>query len=103
MKPESISKVVNGKRYSTDNATLVAHDAYWDGRNFERNGRNTFLYRTEHGNWFVVNQSQWDGERTQLTPVIESRALELYFGSLEEHEVAFEDAFPGVSGKIEEA
>jgi len=46
MKPGSMTKVIDRKRYSTDTATLIASDAYWDGSNFERHGRNAWLWRT---------------------------------------------------------
>ena len=33
-------RVVNGLRYSTETATVLASDVYWDGSNHERHGRN---------------------------------------------------------------
>jgi len=99
--PENFSRIVDRKKYDTATATLIAHDAYWDGHNFERSGRNTFLYRTPNGNYFEVTLSKWQGERDALTPVNLEEAIELYDGSLTEHEVSYQDAFPGV--KVEEA
>lgn len=94
--PEEFVKIVNRKRYSTATATLLASDAYWDGHNFERSGRNRFLYRTPHGSYFVVTLTRWQGERDRLEPVEQDEAIELYETSLTEHEVSYQDAFPGV-------
>ena len=47
--PKEMSAVIGGLRYSVDKATLIASDAYWDGHNWERQGRNSFLYRTPNG------------------------------------------------------
>jgi hypothetical protein len=92
---------VDHKRYSTETATLLADDEYWDGHNFEHNGRNEFLYRTPNGAYFTVNLTQWQGERDTLTPITLQEAIELYEGSLTEHRVNYQEAFPSV--KIAEA
>jgi len=94
--PEAFVRIVGQRRYSTATATLLASDAYWDGHNFERRGRNTFLYRTSHRAFFVVTLSQWQGERDTLTPIPEDEAMSLYENDLSEHEVTYEEAFPGV-------
>lgn len=99
--PTDLVRIVNRKRYSVKTATLIAHDAYWDGNNFERSGRNTFLYRTPRGNFFTVNLTRWQGERDTLTPVDQDEAIDLYENSLTEHEVKYSEAFPDVT--IEEA
>lgn len=101
MQPGTMTRVVEGRRYSTETATLLAHDVYWDGHNMERNGRNTFLYRTPKGNCFTVCLSQWQGERDTLQPVSEAEARELYEGPLCEHEVGYSEAFPDV--EVEDA
>ena len=44
-----MEQIINGLRYDTETAALVASDRWWDGHNFERNGRNTYLYRTKAG------------------------------------------------------
>ena len=41
MHPEKMTRIVDRKRYSTETATLIADDEYWDGHNWERRGRNT--------------------------------------------------------------
>jgi len=94
--PESFSKIVNRKRYSVKTATLVAGDDYWDGHNFERQGRNTFLYRTPNGAYFTVTLTQWQGEQDSLEPVSLEEAISLYEGPLSEHELSYQGAFPDV-------
>ena len=94
-------KVLNGKRYDTEKATVLAHDCYWDGHNMERYGHNTWLLRTARGAYFTVTRSQWQGEQDTLSPVSEAEARELYEGALSEHEVDWQAAFP--NAVLEEA
>jgi hypothetical protein len=93
--PDNFTRIVNRKRYSVDNATLLAHDNYWDGRNFEKNGRNTFLYRTPNGAYFEVRLTCWQGERDSLSPLDKEEAMGLY-EHLEEKCAEYDEAFPGV-------
>ncbi|TDA65935.1 MAG: hypothetical protein D9V45_03050 [Chloroflexi bacterium] len=97
--PKDFVRIINKKRYSVATSTLIAHDAYWDGHNFERSGRNEFLYRTPNGNYFTVNLTCWQGERDTLTPVSQDEAVELFESNLPEHEVSYAEAFPGVTVK----
>ena len=99
--PSNFERIVGGKRYSTATATLIADDAYWDGSNMERSGRNRFLYRTPKGAYFLVTLTQWQGEQDALEPITQQEAIELYEGSLTEHAVEYAEAFPEVN--IEEA
>ena len=99
--PKDMSAVVGGLRYSVDKATLIASDAYWDGHNWERKGRNCFLYKTEKGRYFTVRLTQWQGEQATLEPISQDAAISLWEGDLSEHEVEYEEAFPGV--KVEDA
>ena len=94
--PSNFTKIVDRKRYSTKMATLIASDSYWDGHNFERHGRNTFLYKTPKGAFFTVTLTQWQGEDDSLRPVDLDEAVELYEGPLSEPYVTYEEAFPGV-------
>lgn len=100
MQPGKMVRVVAGKRYSTETATQIASDAYWDGRNWERRGRNTFLFRTPSGRYFQHTRTQWQGELDSLEPLDIEQAQALY-EELPEHDLGFEDAFPGVP--VEEA
>lgn len=78
MHPDKMSAVIDGKRYSTETATLLASDEVWDGSNWERHGRNAFLYRTAKGAFFTVTLTQWQGERDTLTPVTVTEAKETF-------------------------
>lgn len=97
---DEMSRVVDGKRYTVGTATLIAHDRYWDGNNFDRNGRNSFLYKTKNGRFFIVHRTAWQGESDTLRPIDQQEAVEEY-EALREQIVSYEDAFPQV--KIEEA
>jgi len=100
MEPRMMNVVKDGKRYRTETATLIASDAYWDGHNWERHGRNTFLFRTPKGGYFVQHQTCWQGELDTLEPLSQEEAIKMY-EELPEHEVEFEEAFPGI--EIEDA
>lgn len=89
----NLTRLVDGKRYSVSKSTIIASDCYWDGNNMERGGRNTFLLKTQRGNYFLVNVTQWQGEQDTLSPVSEDDAAHMY-EELPEHEVDFEEAFP---------
>ena len=125
MGPHLMDVVVEGKRYRTAAATLLASGPAWDarlgdeprrllevrvggvdlsavagGRGWERLGWQAFLFRTQKGNYFAQFQSTWPGERDRLLPLSLNEAMRLY-GELPEKKVSFEQAFPGV--EIEEA
>lgn len=99
MKPLDVVQVVDGRRYSTLTATLLAGDDYWDGHNFERRGMNLFLFRTPKGAYFTQTRTCWDGSQQHdglLTPVTQADAIGL-FESMREQRVTWEEAFPGIS------
>lgn len=98
--PENMSAVINRKRYSTETATLLAGDDYWDGHNYERRGRNTFLYRAPKGAYFAVYRTCWQGEFDRIDPLTREEAITL-FEELREKRVEFNEAFPGIA--VEEA
>ena len=93
MQPRNMNWVVAGKRYRTDKATLVAHDAYWNNYNWEQGGRNTFLFRTSRGNFFAQHQTLAPGEADNIKPLEISEAMHLY-QSLHKKEVPFVVIFP---------
>ncbi|MFP3880479.1 MAG: hypothetical protein ACLFVA_05955 [Dehalococcoidia bacterium] len=93
MQPVNMTWIVAGKRYRTDRATLIAHDAYWNGHNYEQGGRNTFLFRTPKGNFFAQYQTLLQGESNKITPLDTSQAIALY-QSLRKKEVPFRIVFP---------
>lgn len=100
MKPRDMEAVIGGKRYRTSTAELLASDAYWDGHNFERKGRNTFLYRTPNGRYFKLLMTTWQGERDHLE-ALEPDAAKKLWETLPEQEMSIEEAFPGT--EIEDA
>ncbi len=99
--PTDFVRIINRKRYSVKTATLIAGNDFWDGHNFERSGRQKFLYKTQNGNFFTVNLTQWQGEQDTLIPVSQDEAIELFEGNLTEHRVNYAEAFPDVN--VEEA
>ena len=125
MGPHLMDVVVEGKRYRTSAATLLASGHAWDerlgdeprrlldvrvagldlsaivgGRGWEWLGWQAFLFRTLKGNYFVQFQNTWPGERDRLLPLTQNDAMRLY-GELPDKKLSFEEAFPGV--EIEEA
>jgi hypothetical protein len=87
-----MEKIIEGVRYDTDKATELASDRYWDGNNWERGGRNCYLYKTGKGRFFKHCTTIWQGERDNIVPLTRDEAMALY-ESLLEHEVSYEDAF----------
>ncbi len=98
MQTQNMIWVVAGKRYSTDTATLIAHDEYWNGHNCEQGGRNTFLFRTAKGNFFAQYQTLLQGEINKIAPLETNEALALY-QSLHKKEVPFRVVFPCVKAE----
>jgi len=99
MNPRNMQQIIDGKRYNTETATLLAGDDFWDGHNFERRGRQTFLFRTPNGAYFVQHLTQWQGEKDRLEPIALKDAQALYEGQLTEHRVEWEEAFPELTVK----
>jgi hypothetical protein len=85
-------QIVNGKQYDTDKATLVTSDRYWDGNNYQRRGRNTFLYRSAKGNFFLHHTTQWIGESERLEPISLVEAKKQY-EILPEYKMEYKEAF----------
>lgn len=101
MKPDiDMEAVIDGKRYRVSTAELLASDAFWDGRNWERKGRNTFLYRTQNGRYFKLLMTTWPGERGHLEALEPDVAKQLW-ETLPEQTMTIEEAFPGT--EIEDA
>jgi hypothetical protein len=84
--------IIDGKRYDTDKAELVASDRYWDGSNWERSGRNTMLYKTAKGAFFLHRTTQWQGERESIEALTGEEARE-YYERLPELELDYAEAF----------
>jgi hypothetical protein len=97
--PAGMTRVIRGARYSVNASTLLADNDYWDGNNFTKSGRNTFLYKTRGGAYFAAHMTCWQGESDTLEPLSREEAMELW-EQLPEHAVSYEDAFDAV---VEEA
>jgi len=87
-----MKQIIDGKLYDTEKANLVASDRYWDGSNFERNGRNTYLYKTVKGNFFAYHTTLWQGERNTIEPLTVEQAKDLY-EDLPEQKMEYAEAF----------
>lgn len=94
--PEKFVRIVNRVRYDVSKSTLLAGDDYWDGHNWERRGRNRFLYKTPTGRYCVVTRTMWQGEEDTLEPVTLDEAISLFEGPLTNHRVTYAAAFPDV-------
>jgi hypothetical protein len=91
--PHRFSLTVNGKPYNVDKATLIASNLYWNGNSFEQNGRNTFLYKTFDGRFFIITLTQLADEENELIPVSVDEAIVLYRDELKSRYVKLEAAF----------
>ena len=81
--------------YDTEKSEIIASDAYWDGKNWERKGTNTFLFKTAKGRFFKQFLSANPQEPSYLKPLSESEALTLY-SNLKVKTVKFNEAFPNI-------
>jgi len=90
--------VIGRKVYDTTTAKLLTDDAWWDGHNFERHGRNTFLYRAPKGGYFALRMTCWQGEKDRIEPLSLDEAVQLYeeLHQSDSEALPFEEAFPGV-------
>lgn len=95
MQARTMSRIFGKKLYNSETARLIASDSYWDGRSWDREGRNTFLFRTPNGHYFAQCQTKVRGEVNSIKPLELDEAIALY-GSLQKKEVRFMFAFPGV-------
>lgn len=93
-------KIIDKKVYDTENAVLIASDRYWDGSNWDRCGRNTYLYKTKRNNYFLHFETNWQGEFDDIVAITEKEAIEQY-ERLKEKEMEFSEAFPDI--QLEEA
>jgi hypothetical protein len=97
MGPLKRVEVIGGVRYDTSRAVVIAHDAYWDGHNWDRGGTNTILFKTASGRYFTQTRSRWQGaDDGALCPMFREEAA-LCYEALREKVVAWEEAFPGVA------
>jgi hypothetical protein len=87
-----MQQIIGGKRYDTETAALVASNYYWDGSNWQRRGRNMYLYKTPNNRFFLHHTTLWQGERDYLEAVGPNTA-KTYYEELPEHVLDYETAF----------
>lgn len=87
-----MKQIIEGKLYNTETASLVASDRYWDGHNYERRGRNIYLYKTKKGNFFVYHTTLWQGELDSIEAISLEEAKG-YYETLTEHGMEYKEAF----------
>ena len=90
--PGAILKIIDGKRYSTKTAILIAR-GYVHQRDREQMDRTLFIYRTKEGDYFKVLVAHHPVEYKDIERISELEAINL-FGSLTERIVDLEEAFP---------
>lgn len=100
MRPRALDEIHDARRYTTTAATLIAGDDIFDGHNYERSGRNCFLYRTPRGRFFLAHQTTIAGERDHIEPLDLDAAI-VAFERLAARRMEWPEAFPGLT--IEEA
>lgn len=79
-------KIIDGKRYNTDKAELIANNSYSNPSDFHYFSED--LYRTQNGNWFIygeggamskyavqVEQNSWGGSE-EIRPLTENEAYD---------------------------
>ncbi len=98
MEPIRLTASIDGHRYDTATAVLLADDAYWDGHSSERHGRNQFLFRTQlRGLYFVLRRSLLPEEEDCLIPLNRDEAMALW-SALPHRNMEVRDAFPSSVG-----
>jgi len=85
--------IIGGKTYNTATATLIAGDDYWDGNNSTRSGRNTHLYESPKGQFFLVTGTQWQGEQDSLSLCTSAEAKDFWESVPEEERAEYATAF----------
>ena len=78
---------------SHDRVTLLAGDDYWDGRTWNRRGRNTYLLASSHGHYFLHTRSSWPGEADGETQMISHEEARCIYENLPNKRMTREAAF----------
>ena len=85
-------KIIRGKMYDTETATLIANNEFSDGSNRMPGGRSTSLYKTARGNFFALYETHWQGERDTIEPLSITAAKDL-FEALDADDNEYSDVF----------
>ena len=99
MRPKHLTAVIKCKRYDTTKAALLAGDNWKEGSTFERQNRQTFLYRTPRGTFFFAIQSGREDEVDRIVLATLDQAI-AFWELCKLHGTAvleFAEAFPGVT------
>lgn len=88
-KMESLSRV-----HTVRSAMLLAGDDYWDGRGWDRKGRNRFVFRTGDGAYLLHLRTIWPHEIDGYSEYICPEEARLEFIRLKNKRVRFDVAFP---------
>ena len=91
--PEDWEKIIDGIRYSTKTAVLIARGDDRTTNDHQEKDWNLFLYRTPEDNYFKVHLAPSNSTQSILEPINRVEALNL-FDILIERCVEIEDAFP---------
>lgn len=83
-KDNLMKKVINGKLYNTDTATILSRQ--------KSTGRESYLYRTPRGAFFRHTETIWEGERDSIIPLTAEEAKEL-FELFDDPRMSWEEAF----------
>ena len=80
-----MKKIIKGLLYDTATATCVASRE-------AGLGYSSGLYRTEKGQFFLVHQTCWDGERDEFIPLTPEKA-KIRFARLDGEPKTYEEVF----------
>jgi hypothetical protein len=92
-------RVIDGKLYDTEKATLLADNEFSDGTNPISHGRATYLYKTKKGNFFALHVTQWQGEHDTIEACPVERAKQIFQQLDDSQSPDYEEVF----GAAEEA
>jgi len=102
MEPRIMREIIDGVRYDTEKAQMIAKGFYLEDYIWEYCARKIYLYKTPNGRYFAMYLTQRPGEIDHLTPLPLDVAMSCYEW-LPEHVIPFKEAFPTIGIKIEEA
>ncbi len=84
-------KIIEGKRYNTETAELLATSRRSESGDRYNCGTRAELYRTKKGGYFVAHYTLWQGSRDQIAVVDRETAINRWVDM--DQEMEFVDAF----------
>ena len=88
-----MERIIEGMRYDTATAKLLADDEFSDGTNRLTRGRARALYLTAKGRYFVTTETQWQGERDTVEPFEAEDARREFEAMPNQHQTYFDAGF----------